>query len=79
MNIQAMLKQEICRNLAGLPTQDLHTIADLIAFMRQKKHLKAGGCIKFQGILSGYDIDLGDLKALRKKTWDHLDGEFLDG
>ena len=79
MNNAAITKHEIYNKLAGFSEQDLSAIANFIDFMRHKKQLEEKKVLKLQGILKGYNIDLSDLKKLKKETWKHIENELSDG
>jgi ABC-type transporter Mla MlaB component len=78
MNKAALTKHEIYNKLSGLSEKDLASIANFVDFMRHQKKLGAKKVLKLQGIIKGQDIDLSDLKQLKKQTWQHVEQEFAD-
>ena len=79
MKKSALQKHEIYNKLSELDEEDLGAIAGYIDSMRQKKHVEEKKIIKLEGILKGYNVDLADLKKIKKDTWDHVDKESVSG
>jgi hypothetical protein len=79
MNKAALVKHEIYNKLVGFTDQDLIDIVSFIDFMRYKKNLGAKKVVKLEGILQGHDIDLIDLKTLKRQTWRHVEEELDNG
>ncbi len=77
MNEAALIKHQIYDKLARLSGEELNSVADFIDFVQYKKQqLPKKKNIKLQGILAKYNLDLSDMKKIRKESWKHLDGEF---
>jgi hypothetical protein len=79
MKKSALQKHEIYNKLSELDEEELGSIAEYIDSLRQKKHVEEKKIIKLEGILKGHHVDLGDLKKLKKETWNHVDRISLQG
>ncbi len=79
MNEAALIRHEIYGKLTRLSGAELNSVADFIDFVQHKKQrpLKKK-TIKLQGILTGYDLEVTNLKKFKEESWSHLEGEFKD-
>jgi hypothetical protein len=79
MNEAALIRHEIYGKLTGLSEAELNSVADFIDFVQHKKQrpLKKK-IIKLQGVLTGYDLEVSNLKKFKEESWRHLEGEFKD-
>jgi hypothetical protein len=79
MNTAAITKHNIYNKLVGFTEQDLVDILDFIDFVRYKRGIREKKVVRLEGLLKGHDIDLSELKAFRKETWQHVDLESDNG
>ncbi|WP_446009416.1 hypothetical protein [Candidatus Electrothrix sp.] len=79
MNKAAITKQKIYNKLVGFTEQDLVDVSEYIDFVRYRRGIGEKKVVRLEGLLKNYDIDLSDLKAFRKETWQHVDLESDNG
>ena len=79
MNKAAITKHKIYNKLVGFTEQDLVDISEYIDFVRYRRGIGEKKVVRLEGLLKNYDIDLSDLKAFRKETWQHVDSESDNG
>jgi predicted CopG family antitoxin len=76
MNETALIKHGIYSKLNSLSGKELHSISDFIDFVHHKKKGSTKkNNIKLQGILTGYSLDIADIKKIRNDSWKHLERE----